>query len=518
FWHQKLDSAKLNADRAVRLIAWVSAASFVLCGVLTWIEQKYAFFLIVGRFWELGLGMILCLTMSRWRPMLAAWPPPRRPALAIISTLLTALALTLPDRGGFPFPLAILPVLGTIGLIASVVAAPVTPIARLLASAAPVAIGRLSYSLYLWHWPVFVMFRWTVGLDAVWYQFAALALAFLLATLSYFLVERPLRRRAKATPRPPCRIVTRMAAATLTCAALGFIMLARTDALAIGVTRDHSAWYADERHALNPALSHCAVTMSRDRGVDRWTPGNCTSRAAGFRVFAIGDSHNTAYAPNYRQLAAELGVPVASYFHPGCPFLRLIQPMDVKHRCATFYRRFYDDLRRQGRPGDVIFLPGLRLTRLVNQFGHDAEHDTPVDNSLSPVAVAEAQSTLARLQAAGFRVVIEAPKPILPAPPFRCADWYDRANPICAGGLTIARDQALALRRHVMDATTGLARRYPALRIWDPFPILCPGDPCRAFDRAGRPLYFDGDHLSGHGNDVVYPGMRDAILTARRKR
>ena len=519
FWHQKLDSAKLNADRAVRVIGWVSLMSFALCGVLTVIDQKYAFYLIVGRFWELGLGMILCLRMPHWRPVLARWPARRRTMVAVACAVLVAAALALPDRGGFPFPLAILPVLGTIGLIASVVATPETPIARLLASTGSVAIGRLSYSLYLWHWPVFVMFRWTVGLDTIGYQLAALAIAFMLAILSYFAIERPLRRRGKVAARAHKAVVGRMALGTLACAALGFVMLERGDALAIGVTRDHSTWYADERHALSPALTHCAVAATRAwRGgdIDRWTPSGCTTRPAGFRVFAIGDSHNTAYLPNYRQLSAELGVPVASYFHPGCPFLRLIQPMDAKHRCAGFYRRFFDDLRSQGRPGDVVFLPGLRLTRLVNQFGHDAEHDTPLDNSLSPIAIAEAQTTIARLQAMGLRVVIEAPKPIFAAPPFRCADWYDRANPICAGGLTMPRGEALARRRHVMDAMTSLASRYPALAVWDPFPVLCPADPCRAMDRADRPLFFDGDHLSGHGNDLVYPGMRDAIVSARR--
>jgi peptidoglycan/LPS O-acetylase OafA/YrhL len=520
FWHQKLDSAKLDAGRAVRLIAWVSLASFALCGVLTFVEQKYAFYLILGRFWELGLGMILCLTMPRWRPLLAAWPSSRRTALSTVSVLLVAAALALPDRGGFPFPLAVLPVLGTIGLIASVVAAPATPIGRLLGSGGPVAIGRLSYSLYLWHWPVFVVFRWTVGLDTLGLQAVALVLAFLLATLSYVVVERPFRRRGKAATRPPKVVVRRMAIGTIACAAIGFVMLVRANALAIGVTRDHSAWYADERHALNAALTHCTVTTTRTKrggDIDRWTPNDCTTRPAGFSVFAIGDSHNTAYAPNYRQLAAELGVPVTSYFHPGCPFLRLTQPMDVRRRCAGFYRRFFDDLRTQGRPGDVVLLPGLRLTRLINQFGHDAEHDTPIDNSLSPIAITEAQATLTQLQALGFRVVIEAPKPIFPAPPFRCADWYDRANPICAEGLTIPRGQALAMRRHVMGAITELARRYPALTVWDPFPALCPGDPCRAIDPAGRPLFFDADHPSGHGNDIVYPGMRDAILAARRQ-
>src|SRR5699024_3748919 len=115
--------------------------------------------------------------------------------------------------------------------IASVVSAPDTPIARMLASAGPVAIGRLSYSLYLWHWPVFVIFRWTIGLDTLAYQLAALALAIALSVLSYFLIERPFRRRGKTVARPPKIVVRRMALATLACATLGFIMLIRADAL-----------------------------------------------------------------------------------------------------------------------------------------------------------------------------------------------------------------------------------------------------------------------------------------------
>ena len=257
FWHQKLDSAKLEASRAVRLIAWVSVASFVLCGVLTWIEQKYAFYLIVGRFWELGLGMILCLTLPRWRAVLA-----QRRWLAWAGLVTVAIALAIPDGGNFPFPLALIPVLGTIVLIASVVASPDTPVARVLASRAPVAIGRLSYSLYLWHWPVFTLFRWTIGLERGVYQLAALALAFVLATLSYFLVERPFRRRAKAMARPSKRVVARMAAGTLVCAAFGFLLLTETQALSISVTRDHAIWYADADRPLNPKLTHCAVAAS----------------------------------------------------------------------------------------------------------------------------------------------------------------------------------------------------------------------------------------------------------------
>ena len=68
------------------------------------------------------------------------------------------------------------------------------------------------------------------------------------------------------------------------------------------------------------------------------------------------------------------------------------------------------------------------------------------------------------------------------------------------------RDTVLQLRAPVVEALHGLAMRFPRLIVWDPFPVLCPGTICAAADERG-PLFFDGDHLSGVGNRVVYPSF-----------
>ena len=75
------------------------------------------------------------------------------------------------------------------------------------------------------------------------------------------------------------------------------------------------------------------------------------------------------------------------------------------------------------------------------------------------------------------------------------------------------RAELEAHRKSVMDALAALAAGEPALTVWDPFPLLCPGAVCEAVP-GGVPWFFDGDHLSGTGNDRVYPGLKEAILRA----
>jgi hypothetical protein len=177
-----------------------------------------------------------------------------------------------------------------------------------------------------------------------------------------------------------------------------------------------------------------------------------------------------------------------------------------------FHAAVLDDLRNRLRPGDVVFMPGLRLTRFVGQFGAvDFPGGRPGD-AVWPEVRADVRGKLSNLSRTGARFIFEAPKPIFRVPAFRCADWFNRTNPDCNAGFAIAKPELERLRLPVRSAMADLAAEIPALSVWDPFPVLCPSDPCRALDDRGRPQVFDGDHLSGHGNDILYASLRDAIL------
>jgi hypothetical protein len=101
---------------------------------------------------------------------------------------------------------------------------------------------------------------------------------------------------------------------------------------------------------------------------------------------------------------------------------------------------------------------------------------------------------------------------VFKAPANRCSDSFNRSNPICAPGLTVPRAQLQALRTGQMVQLAQLQQDYPMLTVWDPFPLLCPGDTCSAFDEEGLPLYFDADHLSGHGNRVLADDFIELLL------
>ncbi len=502
----------------IRLVAMLAIGSFLLCGVLGFFQPKLAFYLIVTRFWELGAGMLLCLLYARWKPRLEALAGTARAAFVPTSLALVAGGLVIPAIETAPFPLALLPVAGTAGLIAVVCAFPGGSTARALAARPMVAIGRLSYSLYLWHWPVFVLLRWTVGLSSLPLQLTALALTCLLAVASYVLVERPLRTAPRIAAAPRGKVVGLALGTVALASAAGVAMFAAHDRITLSVTRDHNAWYADERHALNPDISQCRVrTEVRrfERGIlTVWTPERCKTAPEGFTVYALGDSHNRAYYPNYRQLAAELGVTVKMYW-ASCPVLKLNQTHASRPQCAPFYDKLFAEIAKSARPGDVIFLPSLRVKRLGNQFENDRDILSAKDDSVTADAMAEAKAIVDRLADPGAWLVIEAPKPVFRSPPFRCSDWFNRANAICAGGLSIPRAELLARQKPISDAIAALAVHQPRLFIWDPFPALCPHATCEAVP-GGKPLFFDGDHLSGAGNDLLYPGLRGAILAASR--
>ncbi len=500
-------------DRRVPILLALVAASFAAGALLSATRPTIAFYTLPARFWELGAGMLLCLTRARWTPWLAGAPRVAT-VIAAASAALLAAAFVEPLRFGFPVPWALLPVLGTLGLIAVAVASPATPVARLLATAPCVGTGRISYALYLWHWPVYVLMRWTVGLETAAQGLVAVAATVALATLSYRTVEMPARAWQRANRHAPAAVVRAGLAVALVLAVATGGMLKFKSAFMLGGTRDLATWYPEGRYTVPPQAG-CAIAkqvVPRPDGVMTiLRPTGCGTPAQGGRLIVAGDSHVGAYERMLWNYAYATGREVRTYWLAGCPMIGLRQE-PATGACAAFEARLADELAEVLTPADIVFLPSLRLPRYVEQWG-DSGYAAAASGAPDPDAVAVARSHLRRIAASGARIVFEAPKPLFKAPPMRCADWFNATNPVCAPGFAIDRSELEALRAPILARMAAAMRDLRQVSIWDPFPILCPETTCRAF-RDGRPLLFDGDHVSGYANDVLLPSFAETMEAA----
>ena len=501
YFYQKGLTASREYRRALRAVAIVTILSLALCAALTTAHPRQAFYQMPSRFWELGFGMILCLTIGDWRPRLARMPG-RLVSIAVAGCAAGfAAAFTFPRTGWFPFPMALLPAGSAAVLIAIVCARPATLSARVLSLPAIVTVGKLSYSLYLWHWPVFVLFRWTTGLEGWPEAAAAVALTFLSAAGSYHLVEQPARRVQSI--RPVSRRL--VLAAGLSACLLGSVLTGvsfmarvwRTNIASNAEGRIPAAWTACPVRRDESAFAE----GSHDILVPQCGPHRSD------KLVVVGDSHAQAYTHLLRHFASERRSIVHIYHAPGCAFPSLSGPMAERAGCDRFYPAVMEALTRMLEPEDVLFMSSLRVPRF-HEYG--AQSVRPREER---AVHEESRAVLARLSATGATLIFEAPKPIFRSPLYRCLEWFNRDNPVCAGGFRTSRAEMARLRAKPLRVMARLSAEVGRIGIWDPMPILCPEDPCGAI-LDGRILFNDWDHLSGNGNDLIYPSFRDFVVSA----
>lgn len=222
------------------------------------------------------------------------------------------------------------------------------------------------------------------------------------------------------------------------------------------------------------------------------------------------------YEPLLRELTNSQNVEVKLISVAGCGFIPLHGSSGMAKPCLEAIAATARRLNAALRSGDVLFLPSLRTPRIVDQDGQPAPMRPVYGSADMKKATMQAVAFLKPLVDRGVRVVFEAPTPLFPAPAFRCSDWFNKMNPACRGGLQISRTSAEARRRPIILAMTQVAKSVPGVMIWDPMPILCSPSMCRAVEK-GRPLFFDADHLSGHGTEVLAPAFLRQISPLLKK-
>jgi peptidoglycan/LPS O-acetylase OafA/YrhL len=482
----------------IPVLCAVLLASLAISVVLTPVHPGVAFYSSPTRAWELMIGGILAVGS------LPAISRPLREIVSVAGATALVCAITLYNRAT-PFPgfAALLPCLGAAALL---YAGGKTAIGRLLSTRPFLFVGLISYSLYLWHWPLLAFGRYLLMRELdVPEALGILTIAFVMAVISWRFVERPFRNRMRLRSR---KLLFGTAAAVI--ASVAFISLPMLSGMP-------SRFSPRVLAAANETLDFAGY---RDRCIN--LPSSevragrpCVLGAkADATVLLWGDSHADAISPAVDQVAKRLGLGAVNASHISCP-PALDVDVDVP---PTVQTTAVEDCRAWNN-AVVAYLHKSQIKTVVLEarwalyadgtgYGPDVDERVSLGRNTKSALLTGLRRTFGAL--AGKRVILvlsvpEAHKDV----PFAVAQSF-RGLP--AGRIGPSAVEYRSRQAIIEPELRALAREYGA-QVADPASILC-DETCQvALD--GIPFYYDGNHLSTFGARQLTSLFSDALTQPR---
>ena len=504
---------------ALRFSQWGLKLALVLVfavslGASIWLtatHQPAAFYLFPFRAWELLAGVLL-----------AIWSEGRKaPAQPWLSWLGMALMLggIIWVRPGADFPgwQVIVPVAGAVLSIAGGRAPSL--VNRLLSTPIPVFFGRISYSLYLWHWPVLTLsLYWRGGYASVAEAAGWLTLALVLSVLSWRFVEQPVRQAGRVSGR-----------ALVLGWLVGSVLLLGLGAWAYKTNGAAGRFAPEIRSHIDASAdflqdwSRCAVATSGPlAGLE-----TCAIGPEGApQVLIWGDSHIRSMKAGLEQAAYEAATPAMLVWVAGCPPLFGVEKQEnttspEEDAACRNALSVLDQAVAQGGLPPVLLLVGRWSYYAEGQgVGLDAGNRITLraDGREGGDVYADAMAkTLTRFAGAFRRVFVLRQPPEVPG-----YDSREVARDMAGGRLTASG----ALTRGSVDVRAAAVRADRAMApllaseargeitLLDTWPYFCGMADCSAMPD-GQALYFDNNHLTNAGGRRLAPLFAQVFAAAR---
>lgn len=497
---------RYRLNKLVWLLA-LSAASFIGSLILLKKSPSAAFFLLPPRAWELGMGALLAIAVDA--PRLNGLTAARRKLLdecaSVLGIVLIATAvLAFDGNTAFPGIAVLLPIGGAMLLILS----EHSFFNRHILSSRPlVFIGLISYSLYLWHWPV-LSFSRLVSIDALtpWTYVALAAISVVLATFSWRYIEKPFR--GSSTGRFP----TLWKYGAVNAALVGMAALFIFTAPLYGrlpermAKLENATVRIDERclavaGTTEPIASPVCIPAMGDR--------------KGLAV--LGDSHAAAIAPAFAKLAERSGLAFWRMTKASCPMLAGVSrtlPGAPAHaeQCARFNRNALD-LVVQSPAITTVVIAGYWSAPFLGQgdgkvYVSDGKFDQRLTHRQSADNLAAGLNNLvSMLTSHGKKVILVKDVPVFSVNMLQMLSTdlipARRAIAVALGG---ARDTSefyvpehlIKNRGELSIAMIDAIGRHPDVVVLDPWAALCNQAGCRVTED-DKLYYFDESHLSEFG-------------------
>lgn len=428
-------------------------------------DQVNAYYQLPSRAFELMVGAGLALCWDRLKV-------PGKIASEIMSVagllVVTVFALTVDKQSHFPGLTALMPCMAVALVIYSGKAKEGGAIRALLSSPGPVFVGRISYSLYLWHWPIvaFLHYRGLELTTAV--SWAVIAASFALSIFSYQLIEHPFRRiKNWSAPATIARLYAGPGLA-LVCLAL------------FAVQTGGMKWRLDDelQREFSEANSPGAVYRKCFNSYSLERDGLCSLGASDKPVTGIflGDSMAGHYMSFMDELAKDAGIQLVATASSGLP------PFPVKSHPQFGDQRTKD--RLDYNSGRIEFASGFTNVFIAVSWANGYPYLAETE--------AELFESIEKYIKSGANVYLVA------RPNNTAKEIFNKVKDRRVKGENISSfySERDLKTNYYLDV---VKRQIPQVRVIDPNLALCESDRC-AMSFRGRMAYFDHAHLTDYGS------------------
>ncbi len=464
----------------------------------------FSFFLIPSRIWELILGVMLALLPKRqtakpWLDNLLGWSG----LAAIVYAIFFFDVNTV-----FPGYAAVLPCLGAALLIFSNSPSP-NSTGLLLGTKPLVFIGKISYSLYLWHWPAIVFLKYTfISEVSSFHLVGALVFSFVIAVLSWKYIETPFRKKSYCGKRKQLFAVA--AVLSVLFIVTGTILY-KTD----GVPGRFPE-YVSKHQKIRSPFDHTGGLAQLSKNGTLPVIGAEGESARG-SMLVWGDSHMGALLPVFDKLGKEHGIkiypvqtpgicPTAETYSvssseagkdPGTPVLKYLETSPIKQVFMTARWDLY-----------VFGLPGGEKNYLLC----DGETRSRTPEEAGRILVKYLRKTVSRLNEMGIKVYLMRDVGLQPrSVPETVAQAASRGMDLNSFSIPASQVRAKAAPMNALldEALAGLD-----VTILDPIPSLTDDSGRYLMAKDGVAIFNDRDHFSPAGTNIMVPLLTPVFESA----
>ena len=523
---------------ARNLFFWVGAltvASLTSFICLYQSNQPAAYFLMPPRFWEMAAGCLIFIGFqkrSKIEQTLEKVPP------LLVVTAIVAL-MFLPISWAVPATISIV-VLSAV-LVACLKSG--TTAFAIFTHRRVVYVGLISYSLYLWHWGILSISRWSVGIHW-WSAPIQVALMFVLAICSYQFIESPVRR---STFRKLSEAVNRFIAISSGIVALG-LTASLSAALASGnknmeglylfKIRDYANQFgmpkiaktAIDQNSCMAEYSNPALIAQPDGAAILEIIRKCSlppNKGKKQNIFFIGDSQSDHLKGLAEEINRKMGLGIQTAAVTSTIYPVVFYDADngetisVQEKRAAIQKEIMRQTLSRAKQGDLIVLSGRysayfgspnlplhqRQLRLSRRSSSALGKQVSIDEYLNDWSF-RLSAFLDKIDQTGLSVIVVLPPPEFPYSGAKCVNPLNRlngSNQEC----TASRAWLLKNRSNFVERIQALESKHKNLFAYDPFDSLCPDAPtCFTVNKAGESLFRDATHLSNAGAKFLYQDFR----------